>query len=380
MYIAALIKTITVMKKLNILLISLLLLVACDNKKVYPQMEGLVPCQLDLNIDSKDGLSDDFILTTDYLNLDEPQNTFSIIDKMIMRDGVIYIFDRMGKNTLISFNMQGEYKTTFGCRGNSASEYLRLWDFDVDKNYVYLYDYQKKKILYYSLGGKFIKSKDVDFYANGFNILDNGDFLFSLSREIGEEKLCLMDSDFKKKEILLKYESKDKANRMANNFFQKVNDTIIYNCPVSDDIYLFSCKDGKPLGAYTICFDGKNIPNEKKYDYEKLSSSGERNKYLFIRDCPFLIKDKLIMPIFNKGKKSMLYFNFSTKNGGLKNLGEKTSCKDVIFPLFADDIYCLGWIDQEIYSYIQDKDKIPQDVVNHIKNGNRSIVFYQLKQ
>lgn len=280
----------------------------------------------------------------------------------------------------MSFDMDGNHIANYSRRGKSKSEYIRLFDFDVDDNYVYLYDRMKKKMLLYNHNGDFEKDIPTSFYGDGFAVLKNGSFLFSLGRDNGIAKLCLTDSNLEIQKVLLKYKEEDKGDLLVSNLFQKCNDTIFYNVPLSDVVYRFSL-DGEYIGAYELDFNGTNIPDEKKYSYEVLASSKEEYKYTYIDDCPLFVNNKMIVPVSKKGERSILYYDLIKKTGGVKSWENKSLCiNDIIAPLYVDDIYIIGRMNLTLFDYIKVRDEIPDDIINYLQNGNTILIFYQMKK
>ena len=334
---------------------------------------------LSVNVEQKGNVCEDIVEFVDFLPLKEPVMTFSVINKMIIHNGKIFIFDRIGQNVLLSFDMKGNFITSYSTKGKSKSEYVRLFDFDVDDKYVYLYDRIKKQMLFYTHDGHFVKNESTNFYADAFKVLQNGNYLFSLGEE-NDEKLCLTDSMFKIKEVFLKYDSRDNSDRMVDNLFQKVNDTIYYNYPLSDIVYLFDIT-GKKLGSYQIDFGGKNIPDDKKLSYGNLIRTKDREHYISFRDCPLFVGSKLVASVYDRGNKAILYYDLNSGTGGVKRLAEKGMLsKDVCFPLFCDDIYVIGWLDAYLYERLSDKDKIQSEIVEHLNKGGNVLAFYRLRQ
>lgn len=354
------------------------LFVACSNKKENLCMEKMET--LSLVTDEKDHVSNEFVEFVDFLKLNEPELTFNTITKLLIHKDTIYIFDKFGVNTVMSFDMKGNYITNYGRRGKSQSEYIRLFDFDVDDNYVYLYDRMKSKMLLYSHDGKFVKDISSQFHGDGFTVLGNGNFLFSLGRDNGIEKLCLTDSSLKIQKVLLEYEKEEKADLLVSNLFQRCNDTIYYNRPLSDDVYKFSNK-GESLGVYKMDFDGNNIPDEKKYSYEALIKNKDESKYTYLDECPLFVNNKMIAPITNNGDRSILYYDFEKKDGGVKSWKNKSlSINDIIAPLYVDDIYIVGRMDMALFEYIKVKDGVPDEIKSHMQEGNAMLVFYQMRK
>ena len=190
----------------------------------------------------------------------------------------IYVFDRLGQNKLVSFDKAGHFIQQFSRKGNGPEEYALLWDFDVDAQYVYLYDRASMRMLYYTHTGKFIKSQSTLFRAKSFVALANGNFLFSLEKGKDGKEVCLADSSLAIQKTYLSYQKEETDDRITDNLFQKVNDTIYYNKVVNDSVYVFSNQD-ELLKCMLFDFNGKNVPEEAQQSYAQLMATGGKEEY-----------------------------------------------------------------------------------------------------
>jgi hypothetical protein len=119
-----------------------------------------------------------------YLPLMETEGSyFSDVRKLKVTDDYIFIFDASGSRSLLCFLPSGEFVRKIGARGNGPGEYSMLWDFDVDKDNIYLYDRAKKNILIYSMDGRFVTSKPLPFRIKSLKVLPNTHFLFAAEKE-----------------------------------------------------------------------------------------------------------------------------------------------------------------------------------------------------
>lgn len=363
------------MKKIFVILLSLSF-IACTDNKIRQEAE-----MLNFNIDRSDSVSSDFVEFTDFLKLSEADNvSLTTISKLLIHNDTIYLFDKFGQNTVMAFDMRGNCITKYSRRGKSKSEYVRLFDFDVDDNYVYLYDRMQKKMLLYSHDGKFVKMFKTDFNGDGFVALKGNRFLFCLGRDNGGEELCLTDSVFKIQKVLLEYDKDDKADLLTGNLFQKCGDTIYYNRPLNDIVYKFTF-DGESAGTYRLGFDGCNIPQERQSSYVELSESGDESKYVYTEECPLFVNHKMIGSVYNRGSRAVIYYDLLKKDGGIENCDKKSrDVQDIMVPLHVSDIYVIGYLNLTLLDFMKTTEGIPEDMVEYMQEGNTVLVFYQMKK
>ena len=322
----------------------------------------------EVTISSVDSLQSSPTGNTNYIKLKEPDETFAVIEGIQVYNDTLYVFDKTERNVLMSFDKQGNHLVTFGERGNSKNEYTRLWAFDIDEQYVYAYDRGKKRMMYFTHDGKFVKVQDTQFRGDSFKALTNGKFLFSLALEKDLNKLILTDNSLNIEKVLLSFNEKDKDNLVHNNILQKSDDKIIYNKEMSDSVYVFS-NDGKCIQAYHMDFGGSTVPQEYKYDFEKLFDENKNNDYTYIDDCPVIWNSTLLIPLANKGKYGVLYYDLKTKE--IKKPNDIIQGVSNLMYATKDCLY--GWLDSDSYSRIS-KTKVPEDIVAYIKKGGRVVV------
>ena len=303
-----------------------------------------------------------------FLALQEPQNTFAEINGIQVYNDTIYIFDKNTRNTLVSFSKSGKYLATFSQRGNAKNEYSRLWAFDVDRQYVYMYDRANMKMMLFTHDGKFVKTEKTKFRGDSFKVLANGNYLFSMALSENLNKLCLVDNKFNIINVLLTFDSKDKDNLANDNLFQRAGDEIIYNKELNDTIYAFN-DEGACKRAYSMNFAGVNVSQEYKHDFERLWEDGKDKAYAYMDDCPMVSGTIVVTPLSYKGRHGVVYYD----------LQEKTVIKgfkaEVPNPLCVWNGKLIGWMELDTYKRCAQKDNVPDNVVKRLNSGGRVLVL-----
>ena len=312
--------------------------------------------------------------------LEDESYLFSSISKLIVRNNTIYVFDLLGSNSLLCFDLSGNFLFKVGQRGSGPNEYSKLWDFDVDDSNIYLYDIAKKQMLLYDLQGKFVKTRNTHFRGEAFKLLKNGDVLFSLAKgEAGNELLVKTDSAFVIRKVYLKYSDKDQDDKLTNNIFQESEDVVYYNKAVNDTVYSFSRINGEMGKSYIFNFKNSAVPSELKNKYEELSSKRNHEDYIYFFDTPFVVGKTLIGSIFKGKNKATLMYNLESKKFQICEwLPNKLSYRDIFLPLFTDGKMIIGWIDSEIYESLGTKPTLSKQLIDHLNGGGRLLAIYKL--
>lgn len=365
--------------KFATVLTSILLITGCNGKKPTDTTTAETK-----TIVCKDGdfskVRDCLVDSLSFIPLEETTNAYlSTIAKVTVADGRIFVFDKIGGNALVSFDMDGRHAIHYGHRGNGNKEYVMLSDFSVNSGHVYLYDYIRKRMLMYNLEGEFEGLQETNFRGKGFVSLENGNFLFSLEKDKGLRQLCLTDSVLHVKKCLVNYHESDADDKVTDNVFQQCDSVILYHTPVNDNIYILS-PEGEMQQRIRIDFDGNNPPAELQHSYEKLTEEGGKEKYTFLYDCPLLANGILLGSVFTQGDKACVLYDIRTGASGKNVWHEGLKLTNIVFPLCLTEHAIIGWMDYSIYSALSDKDLVPINVVSALENGGHALIIYHIKK
>ncbi len=329
--------------------------------------------KIDVPLEIVPDISSTFIDTVIYVKLQEPQNTFRNIDKLKIINDTIYILDER-LSRMLSFDKYGNYLAQYGERGRSESEYVRINSFDVDGRYVYIYDDSSEKMLLFTHDGQFVKKVKTPFWGEDFMVLNDGSFLFSLKPLESDVKLCITDSLFNLKKVLFKFDKHDQDNFSSYSLFQKIGDSIYYTDDMFDTTYVFTSA-GELAHSYMFNLGKDTPPLEARYDAEKL----QKDKFVYMCTCPLVYGTKMIMLLTNRKIRTVMYYDMNKRAGGNKDIDNNLSPTDIIIPLCVYNGYVVGYLEDYCLDRFADKGSLPQEVVQHLENGNRVIVFYRLK-
>ena len=355
-------------------------LVSCGVKSSQKQESKVKVEEIKLNSSDYGMMAEDLVDSISFLKLTETKESFFVaINKAVIYDSMIYVLDKFWKNSLVAFDMQGDFVTAFGERGNGENEYVRLWDFDVSDSTVYLYDRTKTRMLCYTPEGRFKKILNTPFRAKSFKLLPNGKILFALDKEDGQSKVYLTNLEMSVEHYFFSYGEDDLDDFASDNYFRVYGDTIYYNNAVNDSVYMFS-KAGGLVGCYHFDFNGNNVPDKEKGDFDKLSDDEARFGYIYLNEVPMVIKNYVIGVVTNGGEKGLFLYDKVSKKGSIKSWKiNELRLADIVLPVYATDDYVVGWMDSSVYEALVDKDSVPSDLVEHMDNGGRVLIFYHLK-
>ena len=89
-------------------------------------------------IEQEDSTAANYIDTVEYILLEaHPDGLFREIDKLIVKNDKIFIFDFIGRNQVLVFDRNGKFLYKTGNRGRGPKEYIQLRNFTVDDKFIY---------------------------------------------------------------------------------------------------------------------------------------------------------------------------------------------------------------------------------------------------
>ena len=132
-------------------------------------------------IEQEDSTAANYIDTVEYILLEaHPDGLFREIDKLIVKNDKIFIFDFIGRNQVLVFDRNGKFLYKTGNRGRGPKEYIQLRNFTVDDKFIYLIDNIKHELLLHDIqNGNFITKKTLPFVVYDMAVFDNGNYIFS---------------------------------------------------------------------------------------------------------------------------------------------------------------------------------------------------------
>lgn len=368
------------MKKLMLTIMGLIILTGCqeDSQK---KKDVLVKKILIDNRGEAQTMS--IVDSISYLQIREQKDfLFADIDKIIVHKHGIFILDKLGSNSLLCFSKSGDFVAKFGSRGQGVGEYIRLWDFDVTEQFVYMYDRHQMKMLEYDTKGTFVRELKTPFRASSFKVLPNGFFLFSLVKEEEETPLLVKtDKNFQNIETILNYAKNYVDNKGSSNVFQNYKDGFLFNKSVNDSVYVLN-KKGELVSTYFFDFEDNAVPQELKNNYENLVKVRGKQDYTYLMETPMFINERYFVgEIFYKKNKATLIYDLKINKSGVSQwLPKKIQLKDVVLPITSFENTIVGWMDNEIYENLLEKPIFSKDFEKHLEEGGKILIFYHIRK
>lgn len=239
---------------------------------------------------------------------------------MGMYADVYYINDTLyisDYQSIFMFDKNGNYIRKISKRGRGRGEYLQLGHFDVNRKNgeIYVHDYGKDMILVYSHEGEFMRSFPIQ-VVRDFAVTESGNFLFCYPdyTEVGRRGVWLTDKNGTFMKQLISESDKYKSVVLKQNYFVKVNDSIISYMGGEDNNYIYHISEDTVRIAYKINTDitmSKKTMKKKIHDSDEVDFYFKNDHYENDRFLAFRLangKGRQVDVIYDKSQKREYQF------------------------------------------------------------------------
>lgn len=195
------------------------------------------------------------VISTDYINVNEdyPESDFfssyiyirlkasspmiSEISDIRMSDDKVFVSDKTSK--LFVFSTQGDYINTLDRRGHGSNEYVKISDFDINNDTIYILSRPQKKIFVYSINGNHIETYELNDYYNGLRLLSNNRICLA-SANSNDQSYNYIIYNIRTKRYMEKFMPFSNNESMLLNsyhpFLGCIEDTLYINNPFTTEI------------------------------------------------------------------------------------------------------------------------------------------------
>ena len=308
--------------------------------------------------------------------------------------GVYYVLDGRPSNFFM-FDERGKYISRFGKKGDGPGEYRNIRDFEIDKvnNEVIVYSPSNLSLLYYNLSGEFLRKVKLEFFGDGFEIIDESRLVFysnyNPSDESGRYNVLVSDRTGKILKKMAPFPATVDRAIGSSGFVKSIDGKIYYNNAFADTLWVLN--ENFELD-HVLHFDFQGNQWKNGFDFRKSASAIDHN-YLGKRingDEDFLLfslfdKRKYRSVIYSRQDKA-IYNEDSFKNPFLfKLLGTPGAKADGLTYLSSINAQSLGWLIYPAKDEWEDFQKQYPALGNELnqmleEEGNPVIIQYKIKR
>ena len=166
------------------------------------------------------------------------------------------------------FSKSGQFVRSIGSHGRGPGEYIEPTFMELYGNKIAIYDQFMRRIQFYNLEGKFLKSVKFPFYSMKFHIFNDNQYLFnSISCDNDEFRSIFNYSVFETDSTGTFtsrgfYRKKNTYQSLVNrhHFFPKNN--IVYYRPVYNDTIYSIHENGSIRVEFAVNFGDRTVPEK----------------------------------------------------------------------------------------------------------------------
>lgn len=267
-----------------------------------------------------------------YIPLETRANSLiGYYQKIIIYNNYIYVYDGVAAEGVLIFKMNGRFVSKIGVKGGGPDELSLLRGMSIDRkqNLLILYDNGKRKLMYYTLLGKFVKSVDVKFRFSGkFACLSTGETVAATGKNdenrhlesLNEYRLVYSDSAGDIRKVAFRYDDNEKLYIAWSDLFYS-DDELVYHPQFLNSIYSVLSDSVK----LRFTFDLSKFSAFENDRISVFDSDDEFDEYRS-RCCsvePEISENKthLSFSLYDKGKRYYYFYDKrSNKAIGFKNI------------------------------------------------------------
>lgn len=333
--------------------------------------------------------SDSLFTSVNYVKLEtNKESLIHEISKVVMYNNHIFVLDKE-QDCVFEFDTNGKFIRKLSEKGTGPNQYIKIGDFLVDNEKIFLLCPIEKKIKVYDLNDNymFLYSMNTDDTYHQFEKQNEYFYLYSNfnSEELNNITIWNTKNNHIKK--IHPFSSKQLGIALNHEVFHRSNDTIL--CTFPYEYSIFKIKDDVIQEISTIEFEGKMLPksirNESIMQINKYIYNTSLSKTNYIRSINnvFVTDTHLIIQInFNNQVRTVVINRMSSsfKSGYLS----QTSSFPITRPTFIG--FKNGYLIQSVnYEVIIGTEGSPleKNIPLYIKDGdfdnNPVLAFYRLK-
>ncbi len=304
---------------------------------------------------------------------------FGKIDQIKLSNNNIYILDE-GIKSLLVYDINGNALGKVGKFGQGPNEYLDISCFDVDSiGNIYTVDGRLDKLFVYDNKFQFVKSVKLPFEVDIMQMLDNGNYMFGLSSwnngKCKGDRVVITDKDLNVIKSYLKYDEYIDHNYWISGYqFVELQNSIVYNRPIDNHIYIFSKGDGELESDVLLDFGDENVSNEIKKDIER--NLREFDGCILLKEFA-VVTDKFVLGTlwYHRESRAFIIDNQFHKI----YLGAKNEDFDKSALTGFSDSALISYINPDFYQEYQDYAELSDDIIAHLKDGEFVLCVRKMK-
>lgn len=376
------------MRKL-LLLLPAIIFFACGSADKTEHIDDGKAVLVDLG--KKDQLHslDSLVDIVKLVNLETTDSSvLSIIRKVLYINDKFYVLDTKYA-AVKAFDNEGKYLYDLGGLGIDTGNYLKITDINYyrPRNTLWVICNSPRKIVEYSMDGKFVREIEMKIYAGNIAIEGPNTRYYYLNQNptyaSGRKNLLVADSLNTINKRVFDFPANIDDGLDFTGGLYNSDQQIFFNPPLSNTYY--KLKNGEPTGAYKVDFGSHNLPPA----FASVSSMSEQiNDYSYLGTSFAKIGDALGFTFVDQRMLQLAFFNTRTRHIARNDFKLSPLNNLFTFSLYASDSAFINPLDTRgLTEYLQNneagiKSRFPglyEKVINKKEHDNPTLILFKLK-
>jgi hypothetical protein len=324
-----------------------------------------------------------------------PDGLFKRADKLIIKNSKIFIYDMLGQNQVLVFDLSGRFLYRVGRRGIGTGEYIQMRNFTVDDNYIYIIDNRTQKILLYEISnGTYISEIKLPFIVHDMEVAGNGDFVCAQQKISGETQpkkyaynMFVTSRNMEIKTSLFPFKENDCDVWSQFCYLKTTDKHIVFHTMVADSVVLLN-RDfpSEQYLVYNMDFGDKTVPRNMKINknLDMIAQSEKYNEYRFLSSTPEINVDYIVGEYWHDSSIGVYPYIYDIKKQKVyvNEYGGDNMNKFLFQPLFhiGDTVVAMYGKDYHHIWKISDFPvNLPESIKQHLDKDNDVLIKYVLK-
>lgn len=159
---------------------------------------------------------------------------FQRLNKVEFTKDFIFILDFESAQSLLVFDLNGNFLHKIGSQGSGPNEYRQIMDFVIENDQVDVLDF--KKIIKYRIDGTYLSSRSLrEIAPSNLSPFPNG--IAFIASQFGEDNLILTDQELKLKDTYFPYGTRSLNVLIPNPLFSNSNGELIFRRFMNDTLF-----------------------------------------------------------------------------------------------------------------------------------------------
>lgn len=326
------------------------------------------------------------ISSVEYCPLEStPESFLTDISKMIIYQGEIFIADFQNIQYGVRvFGLDGHYKRHIGREGRGPGEVIRLHDFTIRNDTVFLVDGNAAKMSRYTILGEFVGDRQIP--TTDFECCAAGTdgFLWTGAIYVGEQPedrfgLFKTDNSLRTEWQKIRY-----TPFSTRGLLTEVSDSVlIWMQECSDSLWLCD-RHGAPLQCIHLDFKNHRIPYEKRKAAKSMRADDNYPYYAIAAWNPSLVAGRHLMGTVIQPGGVWDTFLVDLNDGAVYTDGDRHLIRNrTATCLPVNDSTFMSWITPDSEAFLETEPSVPQlpsAIREKIADGDCALVFYTLRR